>query len=193
MNCTRYHLFSAGNPTSYEGLDRSPPQWRSQEPAASEWNRLCNVIAEQGEGFDDVDAAMEVSRRLTNLGEEVEVIADVPEGCEPPQGSVLLGFDVTYFSYHTVFGHDGWLSERDAGSPREMIVFLLGDYFRERLTPSRLFANQIDAERCRRCLLALKQVWPDLFEDDRGFVPAVHPLYRVEKDKDTRHEERAAR
>jgi hypothetical protein len=126
------------------------------------------------------DAARVFRDQFRKLGLDVEVIADVPDDCEVPTGGVPIGFDVTYFSHHSMLGRGDVFGRVTGDSAIATILALVHDYFEPRLNAARLFSCKSDAERFRACLEALQQLCPDLFEDKQGFAPEVHVLYRLD-------------
>ena len=97
----------------------------------------------------------------------------------PAEDSELLGFDVTWFSYHSVIGQGGRFFGDPSDTPQGEILSVVEDLLAPRLNSNLLFAERTDAERLVRCLVAMKRLSPDLFEDDSGFSPSVHALYRL--------------
>lgn len=165
-----------GGGEGYRGVDRPAIGWHGSP--SEEYDRAVDQIAERSDGFANVAEANSVAARLRDSGVSVDVVLDViePVNGEANHGGHLLGYDVTYFSYHSMLS-DG-LRSLCAVEDRvdAAILRLMYEHFVKCLNKDGLFDTLERATQFRDCAVAMKKLAPALFEDAEGFVPTVHEL-----------------
>ena len=180
----RYHLVDrvACASTPYRGVDRLPPLWRDDVPIDPEHDALCSELAEQGDFVRDRVVALDLARRFGTIRVDVEVIASDTKLGGYDRGDILLGYDVTWFSYHS-FLADGpeQLLRPFVSSKPTVVLSIVADLFAPRLNANWLFSRPDDALRFREDIRAAKALDQALFENDIGFAPQAYAIYEVSR------------
>lgn len=175
----RFHILVVSQEdVGYAGVDRLAPSWR--ENASSAYLRACDEIADAMQGLMNQQDARRLAEIIRAEGVAVDVVGVETVTTPERQRWPLLGYDVTYFSYHSVLRAPGVFSVVvDQSDAWRSILRFIDRTVQEQLNRRRLFDSFDHASRLAEVLRALRALQPDRFEPEEGWTPAVHAVYDV--------------
>lgn len=155
----------------YRGTERAHPTYCDSLPEEHEINRLFLWFLEEG-GESGVVHDLKKARRYAELlklhvkDQSFEVIEVVDENGSPSCGGQFLGFDLSlgYNSSLLTWGFKSLPGLNRLSEPIHILCELLNKYYRPQLNGAGLFDSDEIATSCRRSMVALQTLSPNLFE-----------------------------
>lgn len=174
----RNELGEKGAP-NYRGTAREWPSYAESLPEDAEYNTFflsyCEVEGEAGI-FTDLSRARQMLTLLERHlhRRDFELVEVVTLSAESVSGGALLGYDLsagmTYsvLSWGLKLADDSPVEPESSGGPEPLAALctLIERHFRPRLNENGLFPDAEVASFCLRCMLALQELYSNLWEND---------------------------